>query len=64
MKVTVSKENCTIPNDWIKIGEFEDLWHPVIFIKAVLDDEDGPVNLKINYEPDTKIGYIYKKEEK
>ena len=54
MQVTVSKENYTIKDDWIKVGTFEDLHHPVLFVKSILDEyeENGtPVRLSVEFTP-------------
>lgn len=52
MKVIVSKENATIKGSYFKIGEFSDLWHPVLFINSILGDYDDNGNsctLKVDF---------------
>ena len=54
-KVTVSKENYTIKGDFIKLGEFYDLYSPLVFIRGLLHEADenpdeAPMNLMVSYE--------------
>ena len=57
MKATIYKENCTIKNNWIKIAETYDVYHPAMIVKAILDDyteEGDKVTLKIEFDPEGK----------
>lgn len=52
MKITVSRENYTIKNDFIKLAEFYDTYHPALFVKALIDEavENGDTNIKVEVE--------------
>lgn len=54
MKVKIYRENCTMPGNWIPIGQFDDLYHPTLFIQALLreaNDVEENGSFKIEYEP-------------
>lgn len=57
MKIIVSRQNYTIEDDYIKIGEFYDRLHVGIFLHGLLveasdNDPDYPQTFKIEYIPD------------
>jgi len=52
MRITVSKENYTIKNDYIKLAEFYDCYHPTLFVKALIDEayESGNTNILVSVD--------------
>lgn len=50
MKITVSRENYTIENSYIKLAEFYDYYTPTLFIKALLDESEESGSTKILVE--------------
>lgn len=52
MKITVSRENYTIKNDFIILAEFYDTYHSALFVKALIDEavENGGTNIKVEVE--------------
>lgn len=52
MRITVSKENCTIKDDYIKLAEFYDAYSPTLFIKSLIDEayENGNTTIKVDID--------------
>ena len=54
MKITVLKENATIKGDYFKVGEFYDVFNPLVFVKGLLalqNEEESKAKFLITFDP-------------
>lgn len=55
MRVVVSRENYLHPGEFLPVGEFTDLWYPMLFTKALMDetsesDQDARFLIDVQFE--------------
>ena len=56
MIIKVLKENATVKGDFFEVGRFSDLYHPMVFVKGLLEDmnagDNVPQGILIEYSDD------------
>ena len=58
MRISILRENHTIPNDYFKIAEFYDAYTPTLLLKELIDEayEAGNATFKVVIDfPENKV---------